>query len=322
MIFARAHRISRYRDNVRPVDTRLLRTFVTLARAGSFTATARALHLAQSTVTVQIRTLERELGTPLFDRMPSGTVPTRAGLRLLEEAEDVLDAVARLHATAAAMAVAGQGDVAGGSIEGQVAVGAGDSLCASRLPAVIASLRHTHPRLDVQLHAAGTASAVDGLRTGRLDIALLLEPEVGESDLLARRIADEPLVYVAAPGHPLAGRAADWEELAGECFFVHEEGCSYSDRLVRTLLGLPGAPPRITRFGSIDAARSCVAAGLGLTLLPRVTVEHHLQEGQLAVVGGPKAQPVPVQLVRHRRRWFAPGAQIVAEELTRTFAEG
>ncbi|MGW7486170.1 LysR family transcriptional regulator [Streptomyces sp. NPDC054786] len=298
------------------MDTRLLRTFVTLARAGSFTATARALHLAQSTVTVQIRTLERELGTPLFDRMPSGTVPTRAGLRLLEEAEAVLDAVARLRATAAA----GQHDMADGTTEGQVAVGAGDSLCSSRLPGVIASLRRTHPRLDVQLHAVSTATAVDGLRTGRLDIALLLEPEVGESDLLARRIADEPLTYVAAPGHPLAGRAAGWDELAGECFFVHEEGCSYSDRLVRTLLGLPGAHPRITRFGSIDAARSCVAAGLGLTLLPRVTVEHHLHEGRLTAVDGPEAQPVPVQLVRHRRRWFAPGAQIVAEELTRTFA--
>lgn len=300
------------------VDTRLLRTFVTLARAGSFTAAARALHLAQSTVTVHIRTLERELGTPLFDRMPSGTVPTRAGVRLLEEAEEVLDAVARLRATAAT--ASGQGDAAGGAVEGQVAVGAGDSLCASRLPPVIASLRRTQPRLDVELHAASTATAVDGLRTGRLDIALLLEPEVDESDLLARRIADEPLAYVAAPGHPLAGRAAGWAELADECFFVHEEGCSYSDRLVRTLLGLPGARPRITRFGSIDAARSCVAAGLGLTLLPRVTVERHLHEGRLTVVDGPGAPPVPVQLVRHRRRWFAPGAQIVAEELARTFA--
>lgn len=298
------------------MDTRLLRTFVTLARAGSFTAAARALHLAQSTVTVQIRTLEKELGTPLFDRMPSGTVPTRAGQRLLEEAEEVLDAVARLRATASA----GQRDADGGTVEGQVAVGAGDSLCSSRLPAVIASLRHAHPRLDVHLHAVSTDTAVDGLRTGRLDIALLLEPEVGESDLLARRIADEPLTYVAAPGHALAGRTADWDALARESFFVHEEGCSYSDRLVRTLLSVPGAAPRITRFGSIDAARSCVAAGLGLTLLPQVTVERHLHEGRLTVVDGPEAQPVPVQLVRHRRRWFAPGAQIVAEELTRAFA--
>ncbi|REK89317.1 LysR family transcriptional regulator [Streptomyces inhibens] len=298
------------------MDTRLLRTFVTLARAGSFTAAARSLHLAQSTVTVQIRTLEKELGTPLFDRMPSGTIPTRAGLRLLEEAEEVLDAVARLRAAASAA----HGDAESGTVEGEVAVGAGDSLCSSRLPAVIASLRRSHPRLDVHLDAVSTAAAVDGLRTGRLDIALLLEPEVAENDLLARKIASEPLAYVAAPDHPLAGRAADWDELAHECFFLHEEGCSYSDRLMRTLLGLPGARPRITRFGSIDAARSCVAAGLGLTLLPHVTVERHLEEGRLAVVNGPDAQPVPVQLVRHRRRWFSPGARVVTEELTRVFA--
>ncbi|MEU9123143.1 LysR family transcriptional regulator [Streptomyces sp. NPDC048506] len=297
------------------MDTRLLRTFVTLAKVGSFTAAARSLHLAQSTVTVQIRTLEKELGIPLFDRMPSGTVPTRAGVRLLEEAEEVLDAVARLRATASAV----QGDPASGAVEGQVAVGAGDSLCASRLPGVIAALRREHPRLDVHLDAVGTAAAVDGLRTGRLDLALLLEPEVAEHDLLARMIASEPLVYVAAPGHPLAGRAADWDELTRESFFVHEEGCSYSDRLVRGLRGVPGARPRITRFGSIDAARSCVAAGLGLTLLPRVTVASQLAEGRLTVVDGPEARPVPVQLVRHHRRWVSPGAQVVAEALTQAF---
>lgn len=297
------------------MDTRLLRTFVTLAATGSFTAAARALHLAQSTVTVQIRTLEKELGTPLFDRMPSGTVPTRAGARLLEGAEEVLDAMARLRSTAAA----GQGDAPEGTVEGEVAVGAGDSLCASRLPGVIASLRREHPGLDVHLHAVGTAAAVDGLRTGRLDLALLLEPEVAEGDLLARRIASEPLAYVAAPGHPLAGRAAGWEELARESFFVHEEGCSYSDRLVRTLLGMSGIRPRITRFGSIDAARSCVAAGLGMTLLPRVTVERHLAEGRLSAVTGPEAESVPVQLVRHRRRWVSPAARVVAQELTRMF---
>ncbi|MGO4750338.1 LysR family transcriptional regulator, partial [Streptomyces sp. 2MCAF27] len=66
------------------MDTRLLRTFVSLARTGSFTAAATELHLAQSTVTVQIRSLERELGTRLFDRLPAGTTPTPSGRRLLE----------------------------------------------------------------------------------------------------------------------------------------------------------------------------------------------------------------------------------------------
>jgi DNA-binding transcriptional LysR family regulator len=292
------------------MDTRLLRTFAALAKTGSFTAAAAELHLAQSTATVQIRSLERELGTRLFDRLPTGAVLTSAGRRLLEEAEAVLDAEARLRAAASA----GNGD---GAVEGQVTVGAGESLCASRLPGVIASLRRTHPAIDVHLHPVGTAAAVEGLRARQIDIALLLEPEVNHAELVARPIAHEPLVYVASPDYPLAGRTVSWDELAKESFFVHEEGCSYSDHLVRTLLALPGSRPRLTRFGSIEAARSCVAAGLGLTLLPRATVERQLHDGILAVVEGPQIPPVPVQLTRHRRRWSAPAARAVADELTR-----
>ncbi len=294
------------------MDTRLLRTFTALARSGSFTAAAAELHLAQSTVTVHIRSLERELGTRLFDRLPGGALPTSAGRRLLAEAEAMLDAEARLRAAAAA--ANGDGD---GAVEGEVAVGAGESLCASRLPAVIAALRRTHPGIDVSLHPAGSATAVERLRGGGLDIALLLEPEVTAADLVARPIAREPLVYLAAPEHRLAGRTASWPELAAESFFVHEEGCSYSDQLVRSLLALPAPHPRLTRFGSIEAARSLVAAGLGLTLLPRVTVERQLRDGSLAVVHGPEIPPVPVQLTRHRRRWAAPAARVVADALAR-----
>ncbi len=296
------------------MDTRLLRTFTVLARTGSFTAAAAELHLAQSTVTVQVRSLERELGTRLFDRLPTGTLLTGTGRRLLERAEEVLDAEARLRGAAAAVS----GD---GTVEGEVSVGAGESLCAARLPGVIASLRRTHPRIDVSLRPVDSAAAVAGLRAGQLDLALLLEPEVAYADLVARLIAREPLVYLAAPDHPLAGRAAGWAELARESFFVHEEGCSYSDRLVRTLLTLPGPRPRLTRFGSIEAARSCVAAGLGLTLLPRATVERQLRDGSLCVVDGPGIPPVPVHLTRHRRRWTAPATGVVAAELIRMFAD-
>ncbi|WP_432014686.1 LysR family transcriptional regulator [Streptomyces cucumeris] len=298
------------------MDTRLLRTFAALMRTGSFTATAAELHLAQSTVTVQIRTLERELGTRLFDRLPSGTLPTSTGRRLLKEAEDVLDAEARLRAAAAA----GSADTADGTVEGQVVLGAGESLCASRLPGLIASLRRSHPGIDLELHAVGTEAAVAGLRSGRLDLVLLLEPEVADPELIARAITREPLVCLSGPDHPLAGREVGWEELTGERFFVHEQGCSYSDELVRTLLALPGPAPRLTRFGSVEAARSCVAAGLGLTLLPRATVERQLAEGALAEVHAPVVPPVPVQLTRHRRRWTSPAARAVADELTRLMA--
>ncbi|MGW0824615.1 LysR family transcriptional regulator [Streptomyces sp. NPDC002845] len=304
------------------MDIRLLHTFAALARTGNFTATAAELHLAQSTVTVHVRTLERELGARLFDRLPRGAVLTDTGRRLLADAEAVLDAEARLRATAAASG--------GGRVTGRVVVGAGETLCSARLPGVVAALRRTHPDVEIHLHPTGTADAVEGLRSGRLDLALLLEERAEYADLAARLLAAEPLVLVAAHGHPLtegdrvragspSGSAVGWRELAGEHFFLHEQGCSYSDRLARDLLAVPEARPRLTRFGSIEAARSCVAAGLGLTLLPRVTVEDALREGRLAEVAGPRFPDVPVQLVRLRRRWQSPAVRAVVDELGRHF---
>jgi DNA-binding transcriptional LysR family regulator len=289
------------------VDTRLLNTFTTLARTGSFTAAAAELHLAQSTVTVHIRSLEREFGTRLFDRLPTGALLTESGRRLLERAEDVLDAVARLKAY-------GDDD---GAVRGRVVVGAPESLCSSRLPGVIAALRMSRPEVDVSLYAAGTAGCVEGLRSGRLDLALLLEEEADFPDVTTEPIGREPLALVCAPGHPLAAssRRASWEQLADEDFFLLEQGCSYSDNLERRLLAVPGARPRLTRFGSVEAARSCVCAGLGLALLPLTTVDEHLRQGRLARVNGPRFADVPVRLARHRRRWTAPAARALAEAL-------
>ncbi|MFJ8111845.1 LysR family transcriptional regulator [Streptomyces sp. NPDC096132] len=294
------------------MDTRLLHTFTALARTASFTATAAELHLAQSTVTVHIRTLERELGTRLFDRLPAGALLTESGRRLLERAEDVLDAVARLRA-------AGEGE---GTVGGRVAVGTPESLCSTRLPAVIAALRTSHPEVEIHLDAAGTAECVEGVRSGRLDLALLLDDEADFPEVTTEPVASEPLALLCAPGHPLAARArpATWADLAAEHFFLLEQGCSYSDELERRLLAVPGARPRLTRFGSVDAARSCVAAGLGLTLLPLTTVEEHLRQGRLEHVPGPRFADVPVRLARHRRRWTAPAAQVFTEELVRHFS--
>ncbi|WP_189132283.1 LysR family transcriptional regulator [Wenjunlia tyrosinilytica] len=298
------------------MDTRLLRTFAALARTGSFTAAAAELHLAQSTVTVHIKSLERELGTRLFDRLPTGALITDGGRRLLERAEGVLDAETRLREAAAATGK--------GAVRGRVVVGAAESLCSTRLPGVVTALRRTHPEVEVSLFAAGTAKAVEGLRSGRLDMALLLEEEADFTDVAAEPVAREPLVLVCAPDHPMAVRksAADWPELAQESFFLLEQGCSYSDELERRLLAVPGARPRLTRFGSVDAARSCVAAGLGLTLLPRTTVDEALGQGRLAVAAAPPFPDVRVWLARHRRRWVPPAAAAVVEELARHFPTG
>ncbi|MER6847433.1 LysR family transcriptional regulator [Streptomyces flaveolus] len=293
------------------MDTRLLQTFTTLARTGSFTGAATELRLSQSTVTVQIKSLEKALGARLFDRMPRGALLTDAGRRLVPLAEDVLDAQSRLLTAA-------DGE---GPVKGTVTVGAGETLCSAHLPQVIASLRRSHPRVEVHLRACGTDGAVDGLRAGVLDCALLLEEEVDHPDVIAERVAGQPLVLLAAPHHPLAGREApvSWPELAEADFFLHEQGCSYSDRLADRLRAVAGARPRLTRFGSIEAVRSCVAAGLGLTVLPWANAAPSLRDGTLAAVPGPALPDVSVLLARHRRRGPTAATDTVTSRLRQHF---
>lgn len=294
------------------MDTGLLRTFLAVARTENFTAAAAELHLSQSTVTAHVKTLERELGARLFDRMPRGARLTAAGGRALERAVGLLEAEARLRAAAAGDALP----------SGTVAVGAGDTLCSAPVPRVIASLRRSHPGIDVHLFPVGTADAVRDLRRGRLDLALLLEDGEGPAALLSEPLAREPLVLIAAPDHPLAaaGAPVTWDDLVRVPFFLHEEGCSYSDRVARELQERPGARPRLTRLGSSEAARACVAAGLGVGVLPRTAARDALAAGTLAALDGPPVPDVPVRLVRHRARWASPAVRAVADAFTDHFA--
>ncbi len=81
---------------------------------------------------------------------------------------------------------------------------------------------------------------------------------------------------------------------------------------------MPDTRPRLTRFGGVDAARSCVAAGLGLPLLPLTSVEEHVRQG----VPAPDLRDVPARPARHRRRWTSPAAEALAEEMTRQWVGG
>lgn len=238
------------------VDTRLLRTLLVLARTGSFTATAAELHLVQSTVTSQVKALERHLGARLFDRLPSGARLTEAGRQAVEHAREVLTSEQRLR------------DAVRGStaVEGEVRIAAPESVCAYRLPQRIADVALRWPGISVHLSPAGTRQALAGVRNGTLDLALALEDSLVAPGLKVTAIGVEPIELVSAPGMVLDER-----------YFLLEEGCSYSDRFVREL----SATPSITRFGSIEAVRSCVVAGLGWTVLPRVAVAEQLDAGTL-----------------------------------------
>jgi DNA-binding transcriptional LysR family regulator len=293
-------------DSMHAVDTDLLRTFLAVARRQSFTEAAADLHLVQSTVTSRIQALEKLLGVPLLDRLPDGTRLTHVGHQVIAHAHAVLDAERRLRhdITAATEAT------------GEVAVGAPESVCAYRLPKAIATLRQRHPGVTVHLVPAGTREASQGVLERRFDLGLILDEAPASSHLAVRAFGRESIVLVAAPDHPATHQELTWHDLARYSYFLLEEGCSYSDWFLRELQRSNQAAPQITRFGSIEAARSCVQAGLGLSVLPRIACAEALEHKTLVALPYPPLPDTPLAVVTDERRWQSPAVESVIQTIT------
>lgn len=136
---------------------RHLKTFAAVASTLNFTRAAEQVHLAQSSVTEQIQALETELGTPLFDRSRRKLSLTGAGRRLLEYAEDILTLVDEARSAVADAA---------GLAAGSVAIGGLETICASRLPPLLAEFSRAHPSIALQLKVATSGELRNAVRCG------------------------------------------------------------------------------------------------------------------------------------------------------------
>lgn len=281
------------------METDLLRSFQTLVRARSFTAAAAQLGYVQSTVTAQVQSLERQLQARLLDRLPGGVVATEAGRRLLAHAEQILTLEERMRADVPEQA---------GAVSGIVRLGAPESLCAYPLPAEITALRTQEPGVRLVLTATGTDSALQALRSGDLDVALVLDTDVVAADLTVRRLHAEPLALVGPAGRERSDRV-DWSDLCEVDVLLLEEGCSYSDLTARQLAAAGHPATRRSRFGSVETVKRCVAAGLGLSVLPQVTVERETTDGSLIVIAGPMLPATTTMLVTHPARTPTPAVE-------------
>ncbi|MER7756953.1 LysR family transcriptional regulator [Kitasatospora sp. NPDC097643] len=257
------------------MELRQLRVFEAVVAHRTVTGAAVALGLAPSSVSEQIRTLERSLGTELFDRAPRGMALTPAGERLLPWSRRLLDQAdqARREVSAA---------------RPRLRLGALETIAATHVPAVLARLAERRPDLEVSLH---TDTARDGLlggvAAGALEAALILDTAgpLGElgfylppAPLEYLDLRDVPLALVAAPAHPL-GRATALtrEDLRGQRLLVNTPACSFRLAGERLL----GHDVERVRTGGVAVTRACAEQGLGIALLPEFAVHDELAAGSL-----------------------------------------
>ena len=179
------------------MELRQLEHFVAAAEEGHFGRAADRANIVQSGLSASIRSLERELGTRLFDRTTRRVELTESGRALLTEARRVLGAAA-----AAREAVAG----VEGLQRGTLSLGIMQSLGAVQLPALLARFHSIHPGVDIRLRQAGTTVLLREVREGRLELAFASLPETAPAGLVGHELLSEAMMLACAPEHPLAER--------------------------------------------------------------------------------------------------------------------
>jgi DNA-binding transcriptional LysR family regulator len=279
------------------MDTRDLATFATVARLGGMGRAARALNTVQSNVTQRVRRLEESLGVALFERSRSGARLTPAGERLMPYA-------ARLDALLAEASRAARDD---GAPRGTLTVGSLETTAALRLSPLLASYVAAHPGVDLVLRTGTTAELIERVLSRELEGAFVCGP-VAHVDLVTAPVFEEDLALLSAPTR---GSVAALLRRSDLRLIILRAGCSYRQRLEELLARRGVVGLRRLEFGTLEAILGAVAAGLGITLMPRALVGPTWRGERIAVHALPKAE-ARVQTLFVRRRDMLCSSALVA----------
>lgn len=249
------------------MELRHLEYFVAVAEERHFTRAAQRLMVSQSGLSASVRALERELGAPLFVRSTRRVELTGAGEALLVEAHRTLASVrAGMEAVAAVQ----------GLLRGTLSVGTEQCVTGVQVPELLVRFRAEHPEVEVRLRQAGSASLVEDVAAGRLDLAFVAGSGTVPDGVGLRPLAREPMVLLCHPDHRLAGSAGvAWAELGGEVFvdFHTDWGArGLNDRAVAAA----GTERRVAlEVNDVHSLIELVGHGLGIAVVPLPIARKH-----------------------------------------------
>jgi DNA-binding transcriptional LysR family regulator len=301
-------------ENVEMLQSRPFRYVLAVSKHGSIRKASEFLNIAPSAVNRQILEFERDLGMPLFDRLPRGMKLTSAG-------EVVVDHVMRMDGEVDLMR-ARLRDLQGLEA-GQVRLVAASGLMSSLIATTVAKFCRNHPKVELKINVMALSEIIDAVGEGDADLGLGFDlPR--ESRLTTLASMHQPLGFVVPPDHRLARSVAlRLTDCVGEPLILPPPGSG-----IRVLLDVAFAEcriePKITvETNSVELRKHLVRKGAGLSILSSVDTLGDVTEGTLIHV--PLADPaVPGQtlkLVSRARGMLEPLQAKLAEEFSRQFAE-
>jgi DNA-binding transcriptional LysR family regulator len=248
------------------MDLRRLRFLREFEERGTLGAVATALDYSPSTISQQLALLEKEVGTPLFEKAGRGIRLNDAGRLLAEHARVLLSAAEAAEADLAALS---------GDIRGTVRAGGLQSAARRLLIPALAGLRDRHPRVRVEIFELELEQALPGLRLGAVDLVIGDEydghPRPRPAGLRFTLLLEEPIKLVLPPAHPLAaaGGPVALRDLRDEAWTASAEGTGHHAMVIGTCRALGGYEPDLRhRSNDADVQLELVRAGAAVALMP------------------------------------------------------
>jgi LysR family transcriptional regulator, transcriptional activator of the cysJI operon len=257
------------------MDTRQLAAFCAVVERRSFSQAAERLGVTQPAVSLQVRALEKRLGTQLLDRSGRRVEPTEAGLRLYRGAQRLLALEEQL--------VAEVGGEAEGNLAGTFEIGASTGPGGIVLAQLLCEFQGLHPELHISLSVFDTQTVVERVAGRELELGVVGAARRHRGVVFEPFFHDE-VILACPPGHKFAGKTVTLDEIRGERLIVMQEGAGVrqmiEDELRRVGSRLRDLDVRI-ELGLQESVTTAVRAGFGVTFISRTSVEPDLVAGTL-----------------------------------------
>lgn len=291
------------------MELRTVATFLRVAELQSFSKAAEQLGYSQAAVTVQIKQLEQELGTQLFERIGRRIKLTEHGTQFIPHAQALLKEAQR-----ASTFVQDHREPAG-----KLRIGTAESLSISVLPPILLEFTRRCPQVETSIHTGLIPDLFNMVRQNDVDLLYFLDKRTNFPEWIKVFERPEPIVFVASSSHPFVGQGKlSLRRLLTQPMVLTEQGISYRYDLEQIVAAKNLELHPFLETGNTDIIVQMLLHRAGISFLPRYVVQHHLEEGLLSIlpVDCPKVR-MWSQLVYHKNKWVTPQMQLLMELLRR-----
>jgi DNA-binding transcriptional LysR family regulator len=276
---------------------RRLQVFHTVARLLSFTKAAETLHMTQPAVTFQIRQLEEHFNTRLFDRTHNRISLTVAGQRVFDYAEKIIALYGEMDSRVRELT---------GDVSGILIIGASTTIAEYVLPGLLGEFQSRYKDVNVRLSVSNSLGIVHMVENNTVDVGIVESP-VTNKNLAVEVCWHDELVFICPPGHPFAMKdTISPQDIVSLPFLCREEG-SGTREVINEYLDDNKIPANdlnlCMEFGSPEAIKSAVEAGLGVSIVSRATVGKELKLKTLVALPLNPVLKRPFSFVHQRQKF-------------------